>query len=213
MKSPIGKCKTPFNGNGSWSWNYVPTGGIPTRERCISVSTPTEREQAVKLVQSYRSWEDIARKHDIDATAKELDVMASWTKNAHGGIPGELLRRQIREADPAKYEEAQAELTKLRGEALELVKPFLKRLVISLNESLNESALAAEQRIESEGFGICDGDSWTLHEDGVCQALWSRRVKAEKTLAEIEPGAAIGACQFFLCSEEQEPHTPFNWPS
>jgi hypothetical protein len=82
--------------------------------------------------------------------------------------------------------------------------------VISLDESLNESALSAEQRIESEGFGICNGETWTLHGDGVCQALWFRRVKAEKTLAEIEPNGAIGAVQFFLTTEE---HVPFSWPA
>jgi hypothetical protein len=48
---------------------------------------------------------------------------------------------------------------------------------------------------------------WTLHGDGVCQALWFRRVKAEKTLAEIEPNNAA-ACQYFLTNEE---FTPFNW--
>jgi hypothetical protein len=124
-----------------------------------------------------------------------------------------MLRRQIREADPAKYDEAQAELARLRGEALALIQPFLKRLVASLDESLNASALEAEKRIEAEGFPICSGETWTLHDGGVCQALWFRRVKAEKTLAEIEPGSAIGACQFLLCSQEQVPHTPFAWPA
>jgi hypothetical protein len=138
--------------------------------------------------------------------------MAHLHKNAHGGVPGEMLRRQIREADPAKWEEAQTELRKLRGEAMALITPYLKRLVISLDESLNESAFAAEKRIESEGFRICDDESWTLHGDGVCQALWHRRVKAEKTLEAIEPNGAIGAVQFFLCSEEQEP-LPFPWPA
>jgi hypothetical protein len=73
--------------------------------------------------------------------------------------------------------------------------------------------LAAEQRIDAEGFPICDGTKWALHDDGVCRALWSRRIIAERTLAEIEPKGAIGACQFFLCSEEQEPHVPFSWPA
>jgi hypothetical protein len=209
MKAPA-KSKTPFNGNGSWAWNHSPQGGIPTRERCLSVSTSGEREQAVKLIQAYRSQEEIARKHDIEAMSRELDVMAKLSKNAHGGVPGEMLRRTIREADPAKWEEAQAELRKLRSEALALITPYLKRLVISLDESLNESALSAEQRIESEGFGICNGETWTLHGDGVCQALWFRRVKAEKTLAEIEPNGAIGAVQFFLTTEE---HVPFSWPA
>jgi hypothetical protein len=195
---------------GSWQWNHVPIGGF---ERCLSVASEPERQQAVKLVQQYRSQEAIAKTHDIDSMAKELDQFARTSQNTHGGVPGEMLRRQIREADHGKYEEAQAELAKLRGEALALITPYLKRLVTSLDESLNASALEAEKRIESEGFPILNGETWTLHNDGVCQALWFRRVKAEKTLAEIEPGAAIGACQFFLCSEEQEPHTPFSWPS
>jgi hypothetical protein len=72
MKAPA-KSKTPFNGNGSWAWNHSPQGGIPTRERCLSVSTSGEREQAVKLIQAYRSQEEIARKHDIEAMSRELD--------------------------------------------------------------------------------------------------------------------------------------------
>jgi hypothetical protein len=209
----ITKCKTSFAGPGSWNWNHVPAGGTPTSERCRSVSTQGEREQAVKLIQEYRSWEEIARKHDIEGMARELDVMAHQSKNAHGGVPGEMLRRTIREADPVKWEEAQNELRKLRDDAQELMKTYLKRLVISLDDSLNESALAAEQRIESEGFRVCDGQTWTLHSDAVCQALWYRRVKAEKTLEQIEPNSAIGAVQYLLCSEEQEPHTPFSWPA
>jgi hypothetical protein len=213
MKSPTPKCKTPFSGCGKWQWNHVPTGGIPTRERCQAISAEEERQAAVKLIQEYRAQEAIAKSHDIEGMALELDQMARTSKNAHGGVPGEMLRRQIREADPAKHEEAQAELRKLRSEALALITPYQKRLVTSLDESLNASALEAEKRIEAEGFPVCSGGSWTLHDDGVCQALWFRRVKAEKTLAEIEPGSAIGAVQFFLCSQEQEPYTPFSWPS
>ena len=62
--------------------------------------------------------------------------------------------------------------------------------------------------IESEGLPVISGDLWTLHGDGVCQALWFRRVKAEKTLAEIEPANAVTACQYFWTNEE---FTPFNW--
>ena len=62
--------------------------------------------------------------------------------------------------------------------------------------------------IESEGLPVISGDLWTLHGDGVCQALWFRRVKAEKTLAEIEPTNAVTACQYFWTNEE---FTPFNW--
>ena len=211
MKAP--KAKTPFNGSGSWQWNHVPIGGFPTRERCLSVASEPERQQAVKIIQAYRAQEAIAKTHDIDSMAKELDQFARTSKNAHGGVPGEMLRRQIREADHGEYEEAQAELAKLRGEALALITPYLKQLIASLDESLNASALEAEKRIEDEGFPILNGETWTLHNDGVCQALWFRRVKAEKTLAEIEPKGAIGVCQFFLCSEEQEPHVPFAWPA
>ena len=142
----------------------------------------------------YRSPEAIARTHDIESMSLDLDRMGRISKNAHDGVPGEMLRRQIREADHGKWEEAEAEKAKLRSEALALIKPYLKRLVTSLDESLNASALEAEKRIETEGFPICSGESWTLHDDGICQALWFRRVKAEKTLAEIELNSAIGAC-------------------
>jgi hypothetical protein len=50
------------------------------------------------------------------------------------------------------WEATQAELAKLRSEAL--TTPFLKRLLASLDESLNASAVEAEKRIESEGFRI-----------------------------------------------------------
>jgi hypothetical protein len=103
------------------------------------------------------------------------------------------------------------ELRRLRNEALGLVQTFLRRLIINLDENLSSYAATAEQRIEDEGFPIlCDSETWTLHGDGVCQALWFRRVKAEKTLAEIEPNGAIGAVQFFLTTEE---HVPFSWPA
>ena len=45
---------------------------------------------------------------------------------------------------------------------------------------------------------------------GGCRALWSCRVKIEKTLVAIEPSNGVGAVQFFLTNEA---HTPFNWPS
>jgi hypothetical protein len=73
MKASNGKCKTPFCGSGPWAWNSVPVGGFPTRERCLAVATADERQQALKLIQVYRSQEEIARKHDIESTSKELD--------------------------------------------------------------------------------------------------------------------------------------------
>jgi hypothetical protein len=212
MKSANSKCKTPFNGNGPWAWNEIPFGGFPTRERCLSVPTESERQAAVKLIQQYRAQEEIAATHDIDGISHQLDKLSRSSQTAHGGLPGEMLRRKIREANHGTYLAAEAEKAALRNEALELMKGYLKRLGQSLDESLSASAAAAERRIESEGFAICNGESWTLHSDGVCQALWHRRLKVEKVLTELEPNSAIGCVQYFLCSEEQEPHTPFSWP-
>jgi hypothetical protein len=198
---PVTKCKTPFNGCGNWQWNHVPTGGIATRERCQSVATEDERQEAVRLVQEYRAQEKIAADNDIEGRQQNFE------RPFHGGAKGinaEMLRRELTKCDHDAFLAAQAELAKLRGDALALIKPFLKRLVASLDAS----ALEAEKRIETEGFPIFSGESWTLHDDGVCQALWFRRVKAEKALAEIEPSSAVGAVQFFLTNEE---HTPFQW--
>jgi hypothetical protein len=112
MKSPNTKCRTPFNSDNAPA--IAPAGGFATRERCLSVATQEERQAAVKLVQAYRAQEAIAAKHNIEHMSKELDVMAHLMKSAHGGVPGEMLRRQIREADPKTFDEAQLELTRLR---------------------------------------------------------------------------------------------------
>jgi hypothetical protein len=82
---------------------------------------------------------------------------------------------------------AQAELAKLRSEAL--TTPFLKRLL-----SLKAFAVEGEKRIESEGFRICDGQTWTLHNDGVCQSLWFRGVKAEKRWRRSNSTAQSARC-------------------
>jgi hypothetical protein len=121
-----------------------------------------------------------------------------------------MLRREMTKCDHGVFLAAQEELVKLRGEAVALIVPFLKRLIAAFDEALNASALEAERRIEAESLPVCDGTTWTLHNDGVCAALWFRRVKAEKTLAGIEPGNAVRAVQFFLTNEE---HTQFSWPS
>ena len=90
------------------------------------------------------------------------------------------------------WEAAQAELAKLRSEAL--TTPFLKRLLASLDESLNAFAVEGEKRIESEGFRICDGQTWTLYNDGVCQSLWFRGVKAEKRWRRSNSTAQSARC-------------------
>jgi hypothetical protein len=204
MKSPNAKSKIPFNGCGKWQWNHVPRGGIPTRERCQSVASENERQHAAKLVQQFRAQEKIAADNDIEARQRSFDSPF----NAPKGIHAELLRREMAQCDHNAFLAAQDELTKLRGQAVALITPFLKRLVESFDEALNASALEAEKRIEAETLPVISGDVWILHNDGVCQALWFRRVKAQKTLDEIEPGNSVGAVQYFLSNEE---FTPFNW--
>jgi hypothetical protein len=124
------------------------------------------------------------------------------------GINAVFLRRELDKCDHDAFLAAQAKLAKLRAEALALIAPFLGRLVTSFDEALNASAIEAERRIESEGFSISNGETWTLHNDVICEALWFRRAKAQKVLDEIEPNSAVGAVQFFLSNEE---HTPFQW--
>ena len=90
-----------------------------------------------------------------------------------------------------------------------LITPALRRLLVSYSESLAQAALEAEARLGVNGLPLRSGNSGTLHEDAVCRALWSWRIKVEKRLVAIEPNSAVGAVQFFLTNEE---HTPFNWP-
>ena len=61
-----------------------------------------------------------------------------------------------------------------------LIVPFLKRLVASFDEALNASAIEAEKRIEAEALPVISGELWMLRNEGVCQALWFRRLKAQK---------------------------------
>jgi hypothetical protein len=67
----------------------------------------------------------------------------------------------------------------------------------------------AEATLEANGLPIRNGNEWVLHQDAICRALLSCRVKVEKALFELHPLSAVGAVQFFLTNEE---HTPFNWP-
>ena len=118
---------------------------------------------------------------------------------------------RMSKADREKYNEAQTKLAGLRQEAMDLVAPVLRRLLVSYSESLAQAALEAEARLEANGLPIRNGNEWVLHQDAICRALLSCRVKVEKPLFELQPLGAVGAVQFFLCSAEQEPHTPFSW--
>jgi hypothetical protein len=82
--------------------------------------------------------------------------------------------------------------------------------VIAIGNRLIASASEAEARLDKMGIPVCSNNSWALHGDAVCQALWSQRHIAEKTLAELHAGTSIGAVQFFVTDEEK---TPFQWLS
>ena len=123
-------------------------------------------------------------------------------------IPAELMKRDIAKCDHVKFIEAQEKLTALRKEALALVSPIFKRLVKSLDDQLNETAIGAEQRLAAAGLPVRNGEAWLLHDDALCKAVWSCRHIAERTLAELSPENAIGATQWF-CSDEED--VPFTW--
>jgi hypothetical protein len=140
--------------------------------------------------------------------SEKLDRLSRISGNA-GGVPGEMLRRRIRAADHSKWEAAETKLAELRQDAMDLVAPVLRRVLVSFSESLAQAALEAEARLEANGLPIRSGNQWVLHQDAICMALLSCRVKVEKALFELQPLSAVGVVQFFLTNEE---HTPFNWP-
>ncbi len=136
--------KTPFvSAPLPWSWNFVPPGGIPGRDRCQAIGTPQEREQAIALVAAYREQEEIAAVNDISGMSEALGKLASVSASA-GGFEGEMMRRKIRAADPDKYVAAQTRLAELQQEAMELIAPVLRRVLVNYSESLAQAAVAAE---------------------------------------------------------------------
>ena len=178
-------------------------------ERCQSVGTEKERQQAVALVAAYREQEAISEANDIDGMSNSFDILTRFSRNAAGGVEGEMMRRRISKADPEKCNEAQTKLAELRQEAKDLIAPVLRRVLVSYSEALAQAAIEAEARLEANGLPLRNGNSWTLHEDSICRALLSCKVKVEKALFELQPLSAVGACQFCLTTESS---TPFNWP-
>ena len=83
-------------------------------------------------------------------------VGRSRSRSPHGprGVGAELLRREMAACDHDAYLAAQAELAKLREEALALVTPIVKRLVKSLADELNDTALIAEERLDKAGLPV-----------------------------------------------------------
>ena len=158
----------------------------------------------MKLVAAYRVQESVVAINDIDARASALEKPL-----AVKGVGRELLRREMTNCDHEKYLEAQAELAKLRAEALKLIEPIAKRLIKSLADELNDTALVAEERLNKAGLPIrAGGVVWLLHSDPLVTALWSCRGKAEQLLASLSVENAIGCVQFFCTNEE---HVPFSW--
>jgi hypothetical protein len=129
-KTQSAKSKTLFpSAPLPWAWNYVPPGGTPTRERCLSVGTP-KKEQAVALVAAYRAQEEIASVNDINSMSEHLDKLSHVCRSS-GGLEGEMMRRRLREADHGKWEASQTPLAELRQEAMDLITPVLRRLLVS----------------------------------------------------------------------------------
>ena len=201
--------QTPFpSAPTPWAWNVIPPGGIPGRDRCQTAGTEQERNKAAELVAEYRRQEDLSSTNDINGMSQNLDKLTRVSNNA-GGVEGEMLRAEIGAADHARFVGAQDKLAQLRQEALDLIVPVLRRVLVSYSESLAQAAVDAEARLEANGLPLRAGNEWTLHDDAICRALWSCRIKIERTLFEIQPINAVGATQFLLTSEES---TPFNWP-
>jgi len=101
--------------------------------------------------------------------SNELDKLGRISRNAAGGVSGELLHRRIREVDPDKYYAAETKLAELRQEAMELITPVLRRLLVSYRESFAQAAVEAEARLEANRLPLRNGNSWVLHEDAVCR--------------------------------------------
>ena len=196
------KAETPF-GAPVWPWNQPPLCGDPTRERCQSIVSYEESQAGVKLVAAYRVQESVVAVNDIDARA-----IAFEKPHAVRGVGAELLRREMAACDHDAFLAAQAELAKLRQEALALVTPIVKRLAKSLSDELNNTALVAEERLAKAGLPVLTGTTWLLHTDPLITALWSCRGKAETLLASLSVETAVGCVQWFCTTEE---HTPFSW--
>jgi hypothetical protein len=72
--------------------------------------------------------------------SNSFDKLTRFWRNAAGGVEGEMMRRSMSKADPEKYNEAQTKLAGLRQEAMDLVAPVLRRLLVSYSESLAQAA-------------------------------------------------------------------------
>jgi hypothetical protein len=210
------QAETPFR-TPTWAWNFVPAQGQPARSRCQAVVSLDEVKAGQQLIAKYREAEKIAADHDIGGKQGIID--ANVIHRTHSAVELEEIRREITKADHGKYLEAQAKLGELRRAAYELASTIFRKLTETVDRELNEAAVEAEARLNKIGIpiqGPAHLDSagkhtegpWMLHNDSICQALWSQRFIAEKTFAGLTPDSAIGATQWF-CSDESG--VPFSW--
>jgi hypothetical protein len=81
----------------------------------------------------------------------ELDKLGRMSRSA-GGIEGEMIRRRIRAADHGTWEAPQTRLAQLRQDAMDLITPVLRRLLVSYSESLAQAAVETEARLEANGL-------------------------------------------------------------
>src|SRR6476619_6395875 len=123
----------PFSKQVPWPWNHVPTAGIPTRQKCQSLVTDSERAAGVKLVSDYRDQEAISLLHNIEAYQVHLDKLPSSTH----GVAKARLNEAIRAADHGKYLAAEDKLSELRAEAFKLAELILKRVAANYDTELN----------------------------------------------------------------------------
>jgi hypothetical protein len=87
---------------------------------------------------------------------------------------------------------------------------YARALPAGTPKEREQAAVEAEARLEANGLPVCDVNSWTLHDDAVCRALWSCRVKVEKALFDLHPLGALALTQHCLTTEQNTPI--INWP-
>jgi hypothetical protein len=156
-------------------------------------------------VAEYRRNEELSRDNNIGAMAENLE------KPFHArGVDGEMLRRKMSQADHSIFLAAEARLAEIRQQSMDLITLVPRRLLVSYSESLAQAVVEAEARLEANGLPVCDVNSWTLHDDAVCRALWSCRVKVEKALFDLHPLGALALTQHCLTTEQNTPI--INWP-
>jgi hypothetical protein len=79
--------------------------------------------------------------------SNSFDKLARFSRNAAGGVEGEMMHRRMSKADSEKCNEAQTKLAELRQEAKDPIAPVLRRVLVSYSEALAQAAIEAEARL------------------------------------------------------------------